>query len=96
MDNFEIDLCVQPCPRVPGRVGGEEQQQRVPALRIPGVAHRTLPHPCNKIVIEQHYVPVLRTPGGAHRTLPHPCNKIVIEKTNILIEERKFLLKGLM
>ena len=69
MDNFEIDLCVQPCPRVPGRVGGEEQQLRVPALR---------------------------TPGGAHRTLPHPCNKIVIEKTNILIEERKFLLKGLM
>ena len=69
MDNFEIDLCVQPCPRVPGRVGGEEEQQRVPALR---------------------------TPGGAHRTLPHPCNKIVIEKTNILIEERKFLLKGLM
>ena len=53
MDNFEIDLCVQPCPRVPGRVGGEEQQQRVPALRTPGGAHRTLPHPCNKIVIEK-------------------------------------------
>ena len=54
MDNFEIDLCVQPCPRVPGRVGGEEQQLRVPALRTPGGAHRTLPHPCNKIVIEKN------------------------------------------